>query len=479
MTRRGGTLASSPTMVGAVTVLVTIVAVFLAYNANQGLPFVPTYRVSAQVDNAETLVPGNEVRIGGARVGLVESIEPVAHDDGSVSAILDLKLDAEIEPLPVDSKVSVRNRSSLGLKYLEIRRGTSDDGFAAGSTMPLEAERPEPVDIDQLLNTFDEPTRDAIQRNLLEFGNALAGRGPDLNAAIGELDPLLRRLIPVARNLASPQTALARFFRALEATASEVAPAAETQADLFVALDTTFGALAEVARPFIQETISRSPPALDTALATLPDLRPFLRHSAGLFADLRPAVNTLAANAPTIAGALEAGTPVLRDSPLLNERIPPVTAALRELNDNQRARRGIDRLANTNTILRSPARFLAPVQAVCNYGTLLFRNAGSLLSSGNRRGTWQSFILFQGPASPIDDPPSNLYPKNNEVTPSRRPAGGRSQRGTSNFLHYNPYPNTASPGQPRECEAGREPWLPNRRVIGNVPGNQGVITEGK
>jgi virulence factor Mce-like protein len=477
MTRRGGTLASSPTMVGAVTVLVTIVAVFLAYNANQGLPFVPTYRLSAQVQNAETLVPGNEVRIGGVRVGLVESIEPVSHDDGSVSATLDLKLDAEIEPLPVDSKVSVRNRSSLGLKYLEIRQGTSSDGFAAGSTMPLEAERPEPVDIDQLLNTFDEPTRDAIQRNLLEFGNTLAGRGPDLNAAIGELDPLLRSLIPVARNLASPQTALARFFRALEATASEVAPAAETQADLFVALDTTFGALAEVARPFIQETISRSPPALDTALATLPDLRPFLRHSAALFADLRPAVNTLAANAPAIAGALEAGTPVLRDSPLLNERIPPVTSALRRLNDNARARRGIDRLANTNTILAPTARFLAPAQTVCNYGTLLFRNASSHLSVGNALGTWQTFLLFQGPATPPEFPrEAQLRRPNNEVTPSRRPARGPHPE---NFLHYNPYPHTASPGQPRECEAGREPWNPGQLAIGNVPGNQGVITEGK
>ena len=56
--------------------LVVILAVFLAYNANNGLPFVPTYRISAQVPNADTLVPGNEVRIGGVRVGVVETIEP-------------------------------------------------------------------------------------------------------------------------------------------------------------------------------------------------------------------------------------------------------------------------------------------------------------------------------------------------------------------------------------------------------------------
>ena len=104
--RRGsvmGNLAASPTMVGAITVMILIVAVFLAYNANSGLPFVPTYRISAQVHNASTMVPGNEVRIGGVRVGLVESIEPQQAENGDVSAKLDLKLDSDLDPLPDDS----------------------------------------------------------------------------------------------------------------------------------------------------------------------------------------------------------------------------------------------------------------------------------------------------------------------------------------------------------------------------------------
>jgi hypothetical protein len=59
--RRGGVsvMAASPTMVGAVTVLILIVAVFLAYNANSGLPFVPTYRISAEVPNAAAMTKGN------------------------------------------------------------------------------------------------------------------------------------------------------------------------------------------------------------------------------------------------------------------------------------------------------------------------------------------------------------------------------------------------------------------------------------
>src|SRR5262249_2405732 len=69
MRNRNGGIALSPVLVGAVTVLVIIVAVFLAYNANNGLPFVSTYDLKARVPNADALVKANEVRIGGARVG--------------------------------------------------------------------------------------------------------------------------------------------------------------------------------------------------------------------------------------------------------------------------------------------------------------------------------------------------------------------------------------------------------------------------
>lgn len=71
-------VASSPILVGAVTILVVIVAVFLAYNANNGLPFVSTYNLKVKVPNANALVKGNEVRIGGVRVGIVKSVVPGA-----------------------------------------------------------------------------------------------------------------------------------------------------------------------------------------------------------------------------------------------------------------------------------------------------------------------------------------------------------------------------------------------------------------
>ena len=466
-------LAASPTMVGAVTTLIAIVAVFLAYNANNGLPFVPSYRISAQVPNAAQLVPGNEVRIGGVRVGVIESIEPIQDEEGNVSATLNLKLDRSAAPIPDDSTVVVRARSALGLKYLELDRGDSPDDYPEGATLPLAAARPEPVEIDEVLGTFDEPTRVAVQENLVEFGNALAGRGPAINAAIGSLRPLLPPLQRVTANLANPRTRLGRFVSALSATAAEVAPVAGEQAQMFVSLDTTFGALAGVARPFIQETISESPPTLDVATETLPRIRPFLAHSASLFTELQPGIEALRANAPTIASALEIGAPVLADSPAFNEQLPPTAAALRALNDDAAARDGIDRLVQTDNILAPTLHFLTPAQTVCNYATLLLRNSQAVVAHGDGTGTFQRFQVFDPPDGP-----------NNEGGPSSAPANGGEPPNPQfpgidrNYLHVNPYPNTAAPGQsPTECEAGNEPYLIGQQVIGNVPGDQGTDTE--
>ena len=70
-------LFASPVLVGAATVLIAVVAVFLSYNANSGLPFVPTYEVNVRVPDAAGLVPGNEVRIGGKRAGVIKEINAV------------------------------------------------------------------------------------------------------------------------------------------------------------------------------------------------------------------------------------------------------------------------------------------------------------------------------------------------------------------------------------------------------------------
>ncbi|MEA2422349.1 MAG: phospholipid/cholesterol/gamma-HCH transport system substrate-binding protein, partial [Thermoleophilaceae bacterium] len=142
MTRGRGTasVVASPVLVGAVTTLIVIVSVFLAYNANKGLPFVPTYDLSARLPNGSNLVPGNEVRVGGFRVGVVDTIKPatqVIKGKSTPIAVVNMKLDKTVQPLSIDSKLIIRSRSALGLKYVQLTPGTSKQTYKPGGTVPL------------------------------------------------------------------------------------------------------------------------------------------------------------------------------------------------------------------------------------------------------------------------------------------------------------------------------------------------------
>jgi phospholipid/cholesterol/gamma-HCH transport system substrate-binding protein len=464
MRRRGGGLAGSPILIGGVTVLVIVLAVFLSYNANSGLPFVPAYRVHADVPSAANLVVGNDVRIGGTRVGAVKGIAPQQLDDGRIVARLDLQLDRDVGPLPQDSTLLVRSRSALGLKYVQITRGTSARTWPEGATIPLRAATPQPVELDEFLNMFDARTRRAAQRNLQGFGTALAGRGGDVNDAIGAFRPMLLRLAPAMRVLAAPRTHLARLARELGVAAAAVAPVAEEQAGLFTGLDRTMGALRAVARPYLQDSITEGRPALDAAIRELPRQRPFLRRTSALFRELRPGARALRGAAPSLAGALTAGTPALRRAPALNRRLTDLLDTVRRFSQDVMVPRGLRATTGAADALAPTLRFVTPAQTRCNYVTLFFRNAASLLSQGDRNGTWQRFIIVATPTGP-----------NSEGGPASAPANGPT---VENHLHSNPYPNTAAPGQPVECEAGNEPYPAGRTVVGNVPGTQAARTSG-
>ena len=472
--RRGGqaALTASPVLVGAVTVLVTIVAVFLSYNANSGLPFVPTYDLKANLPNGAQLVKGFEVRVGGARVGFISKIEPKRRADGSAYAHVTMKLDKEIEPVPADSTLLVRPRSALGLKYVELTPGSGSAGLAAGSTIPVRQARPAVVELDDLFGMFDDRTRVGQRRSLDGFGGGLAGRGDDLNTAIDAFVPLLEDLEPVAKNLSDPDTRLNRFFPSLARAAAEAAPVAEEQASLFVNLDTAFTAWASVARPFLQETISESPPSEALAIREFPRQRPFIRNNTAFFRELRPGVAVLPHAAPILADAFEAGTDVLPRTKQMNSDLADVFEKLEEFGRDPGVRAGIDQLTRLSSSLRPLLSFVTPAQTTCNYGSILLSNVASLLSEGDANGNFQRFLTV---AAPTDKFTFELGP-NNEGGPSSAPANGPQRH---NHLHVNMYPNTAAPGQTMECEAGNERYAPGTTVIGNLAGSQGLETEGQ
>jgi phospholipid/cholesterol/gamma-HCH transport system substrate-binding protein len=463
MNRRSTSVAANPVLIGAATVLVIIVAVFLAYNANNGLPFVPTYNMWVQLPNASNLVTGNEVRIGGDRVGIIDKIEPVTHRDGSVTAKLHVKLQTDVKELPSDSTIIVRPRSPLGLKYIEVTRGVSRRGIPEEGTLPLRNATPRPVEFDDFFSMFDEPTRAANQINLREFGDALAGRGTSINEAIVALDPLTKNAIPVLKNLADPQTGLGRLFRALEQTAAAVAPVGEQQGQLFRNLAITFDAFDAIAVPYLQDTISGGPAALDTAIRSFPIQRPLLINAAGFFRDLQPGAAALRRSGPALAEAFDVGTTQIRRAASLNNELALTLRSLQAFAQDPQVPLGIHGLRRTVEELTPTVNNLGYAQLNCNYLALLFNNAASIQSQGMSNGRW----LRVDPVEPPDGVNSEIGPA---AAAADGPATGTSIYPDSNHLHANPYPLVGAKGQNGVCMAGNEGYQRGQTLIGNPPG---------
>ena len=126
---------ANPVLIGAVTVLFIIVAVFLAYNSNLGLPFVPTRQLKVNLSEGANLVVGNDVREGGYLVGEITALNPVRLHDGTIGAQATLQLTESAGAVPVNSSVTVLSKSALGLKYLDLIKGSSSHTFTDGATI--------------------------------------------------------------------------------------------------------------------------------------------------------------------------------------------------------------------------------------------------------------------------------------------------------------------------------------------------------
>ena len=265
----GATLAASPTMVGAVTTLILIVAVFLAYNANNGLPFVPVYSVSVDVPNAARLGANNEVRIGGTRVGVVESIEPVEIEEGGTASTEGDGTRRRRAPAWREAQPEARQgrraaARGLGLpgalplhlrpqvprdraRHRPGRRGRATSSTAQTTATPPSAtsrpiRRASPTTFPSRRRTAASRSRPSSTRSTTPsttrrvarlartwWASAALSRGVarPLTTPSKACGRLVENLGPVSRVLADPSTQLERFITSLARTAEIVAPVSD------------------------------------------------------------------------------------------------------------------------------------------------------------------------------------------------------------------------------------------------------------
>lgn len=486
MTRRHrGSVLANPTLVGAVTLLVVNVATILAWSANRGLPFVPTQEVKIELANGANLLAGNEVREGGFRIGIVSDVEAVMlPGDRGVGAVATLKIDEKQKGIPVDSRAVIRPRSVLGLKYVELQRGTSDRRLLEGATLPV-SQTSFPVELDQFQNMFDERTRVGIQRNLGGFGAAFAGRGPSLNRTIGEAPRFLAHLEPVMATLAAPDTNLRRFFGELGDFTRVVSPVAGRYAHGFTAAADSFEAWSRYPDR-LGLTIEKSAPTMDRGIRSLRVQRPFLVALRDMSAALKDAADELPRALPRITPALRQGIPVLKRTPEVNDDLRDTLDSLDDLVRAPGTGVALRGLGDTTSILNPAVRFLGPYLTVCNYFNYSFTHLGEHINEPDPTGTAQRTLLNQA-GQQVD--PSNGTRTGVTTLGAAYPANGGQGSGAKQFLHSNNYSAAVGANGEADCESGQRGYVERINAFGadtaktvvdpHLPGLSGTTFTGR
>jgi len=452
MTRRPRTsIAANPALIGAITVLVVVVATFLAYNANTGLPFVPTYQVDVLLPNADGLGRGADVRIGGGRVGRVMDVVPATRPGRVPVARLKVAIDKSAGPLPVDTTAEIRAVSALGARYLQLDPGSSPRTLPSGRTITIPSGG-EAIDLDELFTTFDGATRRNLRDVTTTLGDGLAGRGAAVNEAIERAPELLGLVQRVSALLADPATGLHGFLSGAQSAAAAVAAEGDITGRLIEDAATTVDALASE-HAALDELLREGPSNAAALQRDLTPVRATLRAARGLVRDARPAAALLPRTAMPTARLLRELTPVLRRTPAFARRLGSLTAPLLAAARDAPTTSALVALTSGLRSLEPTLRHVAPSQTVCNYLGLWARNVPDIIGQGDRSGTWFSYYLMFKPDEILQSPT------------------------TAPDLHVNPYPHTGQADAAGQCEAGNEQYGEQVRAIGNTAATEPGATE--
>ena len=161
-----------------------IVGLMATINLTYGAPWAPTHTVTAQVSDADAMSVGSDVRIGGRLVGQVTSVQ-AAGDHTNIT----FHVDQSDWPLPADTSADVRLATLLGQKYIQLNPGHSSQLLADSGTIGLQATKPV-VDFDQILDTFNQPTRSALTSLLRTVSAGVQGQEGTLQQLLPNLSDL-------------------------------------------------------------------------------------------------------------------------------------------------------------------------------------------------------------------------------------------------------------------------------------------------
>ena len=314
------------TPLGLVVLATGAFLAYIAFVSTTGPPFQSAYQVQVEVpSDAPIMRRGQAVRVAGKLAGIVSEVSPNRETGGTTITANITK--TEFRPLPEDTSAYVRVHSIVYTTYLELRPGESDGALETGDTLASEATSG--VDLLEVVQLFDQQTREDFTDTLVNTGFGVAGRGPELNAALADVVPLSRNAASQLNAITSDPGALARVISGADRTASGLRGYGGDDFGAFiVAADSAVGTIAGRA-PELGETIRLLRPFEDQFLATAPTATLLLNDLTGLSDELAPGISVLADELPGINDVLSNGDTLRLEVERIADAADPVLAAAR------------------------------------------------------------------------------------------------------------------------------------------------------
>lgn len=334
-----------------------------------------SYRVRAIFDSASFVVPGEDVKVAGVKVGTIESLDVTPDNKAAIVLRID---DPAFQDFKQDAFCTIRLQSLIGEKFVACQptqpKGANtqpapslrkiDRGPGTGEYLLPVTNTSAPVDIDLLSNVMRLPERQRFAIIINELGVGLAGNGQQLNAVIRRADPALYQLDRVLAILAAQNRTLANLARDSDAALAPAAAQSQSITDFIAKAGATASATA-ARGDALEQNFAKFPAFLQQLDPTMKRLGEFATAGTPVMRDLRaaaPSINTVfaqlgpfsAAALPTFRTlgnladtgrrALPAAEPVIRDIRGFADRAKPLAAVLAPAATSLQGQHAIERL---------------------------------------------------------------------------------------------------------------------------------------
>lgn len=301
--RAAGTGVGRILAVGALAVVVLVVLV-LVFAGGGGASYQLIFA------EADQLVKGDQVQVGGVPVGSVTNIV-LTHD---FKAEVTIHVNSSLTPLHEGTTAQVRSPGLAGVanRYISLSPGPNNRrSLASGATLPASATK-EVTDLDQFFNIFDKKTRKGLQGFIQGQAEQYVGAGRSLAGSTEYIGPALAATDHFFDELSHDQPVFTNFLVETAKAVTTIGAHAEPLTDLIGNADKTFQAVGAEQRQLAQG-LKQLPLTLHQGNRTFSELPATFAVLEKLAAESRPTTKPLTMLLERLHGLLTAATPATRN----------------------------------------------------------------------------------------------------------------------------------------------------------------------